>query len=105
MQPEHPRSRRYSFVAIVDVVDVKSESEIQGRTTDLSQSGCFIETKKTWPPETKVRVRIFSRGANFTAFGRVAHVRPNAGMGIMFSELAPNDQLTLEKWLSQARNQ
>jgi PilZ domain-containing protein len=103
MQAEHPRSRRYSFAAIIDVLDVKSESQIHGRTSDVSLTGCFVQTPKPLPHETKVRISITSRGENFTALGRVIHIRPNVGMGIMFNEIAPNDQQVLEKWLSQAR--
>jgi hypothetical protein len=103
METARPRSRRYSFAATIDVLDVKSETQIHGRTADLSSSGCFVQTQKILPPETKVRIRIISRGESFTALGRVIHIRPNVGMGIMFSEIAPNDQQILEKWLSQAR--
>ena len=40
---EHPRARRYPFVASVELVDLQSELQFQGRATDLSLYGCV------WP--------------------------------------------------------
>jgi len=103
MKPLVRRPPRYSFVTVVEVVDLHSETSLQGKTTDLSMFGCFVETWDPLPPETKVRVKITSRGAQFVALGRVARVRPSAGMGITFTDIAPNDQQTLEEWISQLR--
>jgi len=100
-----PRARRYSFAARIEVTNVQSEIHIEERTRDLSLFGCHVDTLKPFPQGTKVKIRIAHSSANFEALGKVAHVRPNAGMGIIFTSIDVNDQLVLEKWIAQLRAQ
>ena len=99
------RASRYSFVTSIELTDVRSETYITERTSDLSLFGCHVDTQNPFPQGTKVKIRIAHRSANFEALGRVAHVRPNAGMGIVFTSIDPNDQLVLEKWIAELRDQ
>ena len=105
MQPERPRARRYSFVADIQLTDVQSDATIHEQTSDLSLFGCHIHTLKPLAVGTKVRIRIAHRGALFAALGRVANVRPDGSMGIIFTRIEQNDQLTLEKWINELREQ
>jgi hypothetical protein len=43
---ERPRARRYPFVASVELVDLESEVQFQGRVTDLSLYGCGVTASK-----------------------------------------------------------
>jgi hypothetical protein len=99
------RASRYSFVTSIELTDVRSETHITERTRDLSLFGCRVDTLRPFPQGTKVKIRIAHRSANFEALGRVAYVRPNAGMGIVFTSIEPNDQLVLEKWIAELRDQ
>jgi hypothetical protein len=99
------RASRFTFVARIDLTDVRSETQITERTSDLSLFGCRVGTQNPFPQGTKVKIRITHRSANFEALGRVAHVRPNAGMGVVFTSINPNDQLILEKWIAELRDQ
>lgn len=101
----HPRARRYSFVTKIELTDVRSETHIEDRTSDLSLIGCYVETQGPFRQGTILKIRIAHRGANFGALGKVAHVRPNAGIGIVFTRIDPDDQLILEKWIAELRNQ
>jgi hypothetical protein len=100
-----PRARRYSFVARIELTDVRSDTHIEERTRDLSLFGCRVDTLAPFPQGTKVKIRIAHRSANFEALGRVAYARPNAAMGIVFTSIDLNDQLVLEKWIAQLRDQ
>ena len=104
MLTHHPRARRYSFVTTVELTDTQSEAKIQGRTSDLSLFGCRVETHKPFPTGAKVRIRIAHRSANFVALGRVAYTTSEVGMGITFTQIEPNDQLILEKWVEELRD-
>ena len=99
----HPRARRYSFVATVELTDTQSEAKIQERTSDLSLYGCRVETHKPFPTGAKVRIRIAHRSANFVALGRVSYTT-EGGMGIAFTQIEPNHQLILEKWVEELRD-
>jgi hypothetical protein len=99
-----PRSRRYSFVADIELTDVKSEARARERTSNLSVFGCHVEARKPLSNGAKVRVKITHRGATFVALGRVSYAIPTSGMGIVFTNVQPGDQLTLEKWISEIRD-
>jgi len=105
MQLERHRARRYSFHASVELTDLQSETQIRKQTSDLSLFGCHVDTLKPLPPETKVRIKISHRNESFEALGKVTSARSNAGMGILFTRIEPNDQSVLDKWIAELRDQ
>jgi len=105
MQLGYHRARRYSFRASIELTDLRSETQTKEQTSDLSLFGCHVATLKPLPPGTKVRIKIFHRSESLEALGSVAFVRPNAGMGIFFTRVGPHDQLVLDKWIAELRDQ
>lgn len=105
MQPMQPRARRYFFVAPIELTDLQSEIQVKEHTSNLSLFGCSVDTQKPLPKGTKVKIRIVHRGANFTALGQVAYVRPGGGMGVAFTQIEPKEQVALEKWIAELRAQ
>jgi PilZ domain len=85
VRTERPRTRRYSFVATVELTDPQSETSVHGRTSDLSLYGCCVEAQKPFSTGTNVRVKISHRSASFVAQGRVSYVKPEGEMGIVFT--------------------
>jgi hypothetical protein len=80
----------------VELVDLASSERRTHRLVDLSAYGCHVDSIG-WPAGTKVTVRIQHCGAAFAATGSIVYVRP-VGMGILFINVEPNDQLLLSKW-------
>ncbi len=105
MQLAHHRARRYSFHASVELTDLQSETQAKEQTSDLSLFGCHVATPKPLPAGTKVRIKISHRSETFEALGKVAYIRENAGMGIFFTRIEANDQLVLDKWIAERRDQ
>ncbi len=105
MQLERHRARRYPFHASIELTNLQSETLIREQTSDLSLFGCHVDTLKPLPPGTKVRIKISHRSESLEALGRVAFVRPNAGMGIFFTRIEPHDQSVLDKWIAELRDQ
>lgn len=105
MQLEHHRARRYSFHASVELTDLQSETQTKEQTSDLSLFGCHVTTLKPLLAGTKVRIKISHRSETLEALGRVVFVRPNAGMGIFFTRIEPHNQLVLDKWIAELRDQ
>ena len=101
---ERRRCRRYPFVASVELVDLESALQLQERVTDLSLYGCGVTASKPLPVGIKLRVRITSKGSTFSAPGKVAYATSNGDMGIVFAQIEPNDQMILEKWISDLRD-
>jgi len=103
VQLNRPRARRFPFVTSVEVTDLQSEAQTIEQLSDLSLFGCQVETAKPLPVGTKVRIRIVHKGETFAALGKVANVRPNAGMGIVFTGIEEDVQIVLEKWVAELR--
>jgi len=49
-------------------------------------------------------IRIAYRSANFVALGKVSYTTSDGGMGIAFTQIQPNDQVILEKWVEGLRD-
>jgi hypothetical protein len=90
-------------VTNVEVTDLQSEVQAIDQISDLSLFGCQVEAAKPLPTGTRVRIRIVHKGETFAALGKVANVRPNAGMGIVFTAIEEDAQIILEKWVAELR--
>lgn len=104
LKSERPRARRYSLVARIELTDVQSETRFTEQTSNVSLFGCHVDSEKHLPAGTRVRVRIVRMGANFVAQGKVVYALSNAGIGVVFTEIDPNRQFILEKWIAQLRD-
>jgi PilZ domain len=91
-------------VANVELVDLQSEVRFQERVTDLALYGCGVAASKHLPVGTKLRVRITSKGCTFSALSKVVYAISDGDVGIVFTKTEPNDQLILEKWISELRD-
>jgi hypothetical protein len=89
----------------IELTDVQSEAQIRERTSDLSLFGCHVDTRKLFPTGTRVRIRIAHRGANFAALGTVVYAGPKVGMGVAFTKIEQKDQLVLERWIDELRDE
>lgn len=99
IHPEHYRSPRHSFESSIELTEGQSEQHLAGHTKNLSLSGCFVETRTPFSERAKVRLRISRAGIDFDALGRVAHSRPDSGMGIAFVTIEPRSRAVLAMWL------
>jgi hypothetical protein len=101
MDCERRRGPRYLFIADTEVTDMASDAKLRVRTSELSISGCFIDTQDPAPAGTELRVRISQRNSTFTASGCVIAAIPSTGMSIAFTSIEPNQLSVLENWLPE----
>jgi hypothetical protein len=94
------RTLRHTIDIDVEVTDSLSGIQIKARAKDLSLYGCGVNTKTPLPSGTKVLVKMVYEGKQVAAFGQVMYGRPDIGMGIAFTGLAPNDRKLLDDWFS-----
>lgn len=99
MHLERRGATRYNFGAIAEVIDIDQSHELVSVTRDLSFSGCFVKTTTPLPKGTRVRIRITHSGADFTTLGNVTDNVTATGMGIVFTQIEPNDRAVLESWI------
>ncbi len=97
---ERRRAPRYALIALADLIDLQTEAHLEGRTSDLSLAGCYVDTAAALPSGTKVRVRIEHDGATFTGLGVIAYCQPSSGMGINFTDVPLDQREILENWIA-----
>src|SRR6266403_5232136 len=96
----HPR---YEFIAAGEVVAAESGARIETRVRDVSQQGCYVDTSDALPLGTVTAVRITKGAQLFEARARVVYSRAGKGMGLVFTEIEPERQRTLETWIAESR--
>lgn len=94
------RVPRIPFRATSVVTEIESSRIAVAHTRELGRFGCFVETAKPYPKETKVRIEIADGLEVFTTFGVVAYAAPD-GMGIVFDVVESESYGLLERWLSR----
>ncbi|HEY4682393.1 MAG TPA: PilZ domain-containing protein [Candidatus Acidoferrales bacterium] len=100
-----PPATRYPFVAAAELIDVRSETAVKARTTDLSVSGCYVDTMNPFSAGTELKLRLTHHERTFEASGTVVHSQPGMGMGIAFTRVEPDQKPALERWLAELRGE
>jgi hypothetical protein len=100
---ERRKEVRYKFAASAELVADTSGEQIEGRVSDISQQGCFLDTKICFPMGTVAKIRITREGKYFEARVKVVFSQATKGMGLLFAAIAPTQLPTLEGWISSSR--
>jgi len=94
--------KRVPLILAVEVVETQSGARLSARTSDLSLTGCYVDTLNPTPTGTEVRVNLTHNGEELDLLARVVYVSPRLGMGVRFDESISSDQLAiLGRWLSE----
>src|SRR5579875_132018 len=94
-------AKRCAMVASAEVTDLDTNTRLSARTSEVGIGGCCVDAMNPFPVGTVVRVtRLRDRGA-FDAQGKVGYCGSTMGMGVAFTEIAPDQKLVLEDWLAE----
>ncbi len=94
---------RYPLIVAAEVTERNGGNPLHGRTSDVSRSGCYIDTLKPMPVASLVQLRLRHGDAVFAAAARVMYVCPGLGMGVMFDKDTPESELAiLDRWLASS---
>lgn len=99
------RSLRWPFTAAVLVLEPVSGAHIEAHTTDLGPGGCFLDTMNSFPPGTKVVVRMTKEGESVEADAVVACSQVGVGMGLTLTTVAPGHRTVLDRWFAELRGE
>src|SRR5258708_25852622 len=66
-QDERRRALRFPFTASVYAIEPKSHAKLSGRSSDISQGGCYIDTISPFPVQTVIKIRLTKDGVSFEA--------------------------------------
>ena len=97
------RGARYPFVAKAKATDVVSGMQLVGLTTDLSEGGCRIATRKgPFSEGTRILLEIMKNGVSFVTNATVIYNLKDQFMGICFEEMPPDQAPILGDWIKAA---
>jgi len=93
------------MVLEAEVVELPSGAKLRARTSDISRSGCYVDTINPLPQGSKVRVRFTHHEEVVQATGKVVYTSYGLGMGICFTEVSSSEQAKLDAWLAQTNQE
>ena len=89
---------RAPFIAAAEVCVLDSETRLTGRCSDLSAGGCYVDTLSPLAVGAEVAIRIVHESQRFEALARVAYSNAPMGMGLTFTQVAPEHVAVLRSW-------
>lgn len=103
-QPAERRvAPRYSVIMDVQTTDLITRAVLKLRCSDISLSGCYLDTLNPVDPGTPMWIRMEHGERVFEVQARVAYMVPRLGMGVEFAQPIPEEQLTvLKEWIAAA---
>jgi hypothetical protein len=94
---------RYPLILVAEVTEIPTSRVLNARSSDVSRSGCYVDTLCPSPIGSQVRVRLMIGQEVFEAEARVMYVSSGLGMGLMFDKNVPEELLALlDRWLAAA---
>lgn len=87
---------RYNFRCEAEFCKRGSNAGLRGFLSDISLSGCYMETITPEPVGTAIDVLFQASGARVRLPGVVRVVHPSMGMGIEFDQLSPDAAKALQ---------
>jgi hypothetical protein len=91
---------RYPFTAAAEICELRSQTRVSGRCSDLSTGGCYIDTLSPFPVGAVVRIRMEHDKREFEAAAVVAYAHVSMGMGLSFTEIKREHQTVLRSWIA-----
>jgi PilZ domain len=101
-KPKHRKERavrRCPFVAAAEVTDLRSNTRLSARTSEIGMGGCYVDVLNPFPEGVAVQLKIVRDQGSFEAQAKVVYSDPKFGMGLAFTELTPDHRAVLETWL------
>jgi len=87
------------------VLELPRGAKLSARTSDISRTGCYLDTLNPSPVGTKLRIRLTHHDELFELVGTVVYTSASLGMGVAFTEFAPKEMLKLERWLANSEDE
>ena len=102
MDQERRKAPRYPFIASAEVRTETNGSQLAARISDISATGCYVDTLNPLVGGMAVRLKIHTDTQVFEAPATVMYAHANLGMGLMFGEVPQNSRNVLQDWLPHA---
>lgn len=91
---------RYPLIVLAEITDQLSSAKFTARTSDVSRTGCYLDTLNPLPRGTQILIRLNNQKEVFESIATVMYVSPGLGMGVHFAEHSPEQAEILNRWLA-----
>jgi len=96
-------SPRYALTLVAIVTELGTSNVWNARSSDVSRSGCYIDTLQPPPLGTQVKILLRSGDEIFETPARVVYMCPGLGIGVNWGLNLPEKTLAiLDRWLAKA---
>ena len=96
-------SPRFALTLVAIVTELATSNVLNARSSDVSRSGCYVDTLQPLPTGAQVKIVLRSGDEIFEAPGRVVYMCPGLGMGVNWGLSLPDKTLAiLDRWLAKA---
>jgi hypothetical protein len=92
---------RFPFSTTAEAIDTQGNTKITGRTTDLAQKGCYIDTISPFAAKSTVALRITRDDQSFETKATVVYSQRGMGMGLVFTTSEFDQLQVLDTWLAE----
>jgi hypothetical protein len=96
---ERRAHERASLIATAELMDLETGMITYARTSDVSVSGCYIDTLNPLPTGSTVALTIEKGGECLKVQASVRTQFQGSGMGVAFEELTAEQCETVKNWL------
>ena len=94
---------RYALTLVAEVTEPLNDKVLSARSSDVSRSGCYIDTLSPLPVQTQIKIRLRNGDDVFETQARVVYVCPGLGMGIHWGTNPEEKHVAiLDDWLQKA---
>ncbi|HEY4739179.1 MAG TPA: PilZ domain-containing protein [Candidatus Acidoferrales bacterium] len=98
---EKRRCPRYPFSSAVEATDIRGNTRITGRISDISGSGCYMDTISPFIAATTVTLTITRGNESFKTHAKVVYSQSGMGMGLLFTTAEAEELRMLGMWLGE----
>jgi hypothetical protein len=96
---------RFPVILVAEVTELPLGTPRTGRTSDISETGCFVDSLHPLSTGSRIRLRLTRGYESFETTATVVY-NPAQGMGIRFDDpVAPKQLAVLHKWIAVFKQQ
>ena len=99
--PERRRHARFPLTTLVEAFEPKSNTQISGRTSDISLEGCYVDTINPFSEGAVIRITLTRDKLSYEANATVVFSQVGMGMGVTFTSAEKKQFQIYEKWIDQ----
>lgn len=104
-QDDRRRGSRLKVSVPVEICPEGSDAPMRHATSDLSLTGCYIESSFPLPVGTRLELKLQIDGGTLLILATVATCDTQFGNGISFSKMLPEDIEELRAFLEKMQKQ